>query len=219
MTRHINAYKIPVTLPSCQPSTPAPILEYNTINHPDLPRDYFEEDISPGASNNDKEKIRPANTTGNDDENSRPTDIDKQRPITPNCKTQNRLLSELSWNFREVIFGESKFLVSTSVLDTKYMHHRSRSNNLFHPFNDQLDYALAYYFAESETTKRNVDTFLFNTLMKPVTKELSYCNADEWIEKLSVILWEIPDDKWTEHKFELESGIDKIAAQSLTIQF
>ncbi len=66
-----------VTLPSCQPSTPAPILEHNTTNHPDLPSDYFEEDISPAASNNNKEEIRTADTTGNDDENSRPADIDK----------------------------------------------------------------------------------------------------------------------------------------------
>ncbi len=84
LTRHVNACKIPVTLPSCQPSTPAPILEHNTTNHPDLPSDYFEEDISPGASNNDDEKIRPADTTGNDNKNSRPVNIDKQRPTTPN---------------------------------------------------------------------------------------------------------------------------------------
>ncbi len=77
LTRHVNACKIPVTLPSCQPSTPAPILDYNTTNHPDLPSDYFEEDISPGASNNDEEEIRPADITGNDDENSRPADIDQ----------------------------------------------------------------------------------------------------------------------------------------------
>lgn len=28
---------------------------------------------------------------------------------------------------------------------------------MFHPFNDELGYALAHYFAESETTKGNVD--------------------------------------------------------------
>ncbi len=65
LARHVNAYKIPVTLPSCQPSTPAPILEHNTTNHPDLPSDYFEEDISSGASNNDEEEIRPVNMLRN----------------------------------------------------------------------------------------------------------------------------------------------------------
>ncbi len=39
------------------------------------------------------------------------------------------------------------------------------------------------------------------------------------MEKLSAITWEISDDKWTEHKFELESGVDKIVVQSLTIQY
>ena len=38
------------------------------------------------------------------------------------------------------------------------------------------------------------------------------------MEKLSNILWGISNDKWTEHKFELRSGIDKIARQNLTIQ-
>ncbi len=77
LTRHVNACKIPVTLPSCQLSTPASILEYNTTNHLDLLSDYFEEDISPGALNNNKEEIRSVDTTSNDDENSRPADIDK----------------------------------------------------------------------------------------------------------------------------------------------
>ena len=30
------------------------------------------------------------------------------------------------------------------------------------------------------------------------------------MEKLSAIPWEILDDKWTEHEFELEIRIDKI---------
>ena len=53
--------------------------------------------------------------------------------------------------------------------------------------------------------------------MKPITKKLSYRNADEWMEKLSDISREILDNKWTEHKFELESGVEKIARQNLTI--
>ncbi len=136
LTRHVNTCKILVTLPSCQPSTPAPILEYNTINHPDLPSDYFEEDISPRASNNDEEEIRLADTMGNNDENSRPADIDKQRPTTPNLISRNGLLRELSRNFREVTFSESKFPVGTPVLDTRYVHPRIRSNNPFYLFND-----------------------------------------------------------------------------------
>lgn len=54
--------------------------------------------------------------------------------------------------------------------------------------------------------------------MKPITKKFLYCNVDEQIEKLSTIPWKIPDNKWTEHKFELESSIDKIAKQNLSIQ-
>ncbi len=76
------------------------------------------------------------------------------------------------------MFSESEFPVGTPVSDTRYIHLRSRSNNPFYPFNDQLDYALAHYFAESETTKRNVDKFLSNPLIKPITKKLSYRNSD-----------------------------------------
>lgn len=49
-------------------------------------------------------------------------------------------------------------------------------------------------------------------------KNLLYHNADKWMEKLSTIPWGIPNDKWTEHKFEPENGVDKVARQSLTIQ-
>ncbi len=77
LTKHVNACKITVTLPRCQPSTPTPILQYNRTNHLDLLSDYFKDDISSGASSNNKEEIRPVDTMGNDDENSRLADIDE----------------------------------------------------------------------------------------------------------------------------------------------
>ena len=182
-----------------------------------MPSDNFEKNISPRASNNGKERIRPADINNNE-KSIKPADLNKQRPATPNWRPQNGLLSESSSTFKEVTFSESEFPAGTPVSDTQYEHPGSQNNNPFYPFNDQLDYALAHYFAESETTKRNVDRFLTNPLMKPITEKLSYRNADEWIEKLSDIPWGIPDDKWTEHKFELESGVEKIAGQNLTIQ-
>lgn len=81
--------------------------------------------------------------------------------------------------FREVIFGKSEFSANTPVLDTQYKYLGSQNNNLFYLFNDQLNYALTYYFAESETTKSNVDKFLINSLMKPIIKKLLYYNADK----------------------------------------
>ena len=85
------------------------------------------------------------------------------------------------------MFSKTKFLAGTPVLDTQYNHLRSQYNNLFYSFNDQLDYALAHYFSELGTTKRNVYRFLTNSLMKHITEKLSYCNVDEWMEKLSDI--------------------------------
>lgn len=52
--------------------------------HSNLSSSNFEEDISPKVSNNGEEKIRLADTTGNDNENSRPADINEQRSIIPN---------------------------------------------------------------------------------------------------------------------------------------
>ena len=86
---------------------------------------------------------------------------------------QNRPLCESSSIFRKVTFSESEFLAGTLILDTRYEHPGSQNNNLFYSFNGQLDYALAHYFSNSETIKRNIDKFLTNQLMKPITKNLS----------------------------------------------
>ena len=190
LTRYVNACKILITLPSCQPSKPTVILEDNITNCPDLPLD--KEVINLGASNYGKEEIIPINKN---DDKIRPANIDQQRPITPNWIPQNGLLKELFRNFKEVSFSEFKFPISIPVSNTRYEHSESQNNNLFYLFNDQLDYALTTYFAKSETTKYNVDKFLSNPLMKLITKKLSYCNVDKWTKKLFIILWEILNNK------------------------
>ncbi len=81
LTKHINACKIPITLPSRQPLEPTVILEDNTTNRPDLPSDNNEESISPGASNHAEKGTRLA---GNNNEDIKLADIDQQRPTTPN---------------------------------------------------------------------------------------------------------------------------------------
>ena len=128
------------------------------------------------------------------------------------------LASESLSSLREEWFTGNKFPAGTLVSDIKYNHPESKHQNSFYPFNDQLDYALAHYFAESEITKGNVNKFLSNLLMTPLTKKLSYKNADEWMEKLSEIPWGIPEDKWIEHKYNVESGVSGIAGQEIAIQ-
>ena len=105
------------------------------------------------------------------------------------------LASESLSSLREKWFTGNKFPASTPVSDIRYNHLGLKHQNSFYPFNDQLNYALAHYFAESETTKGNINKFLFDPLMTPLTKKLSYKNADEWMEKLSEIPWGIPEDK------------------------
>lgn len=65
LTRYVNVCKIPITLPSCQPFTLASILEYNTINHLDLPTNNFGGDINLDISNNGKERIRLTDINNN----------------------------------------------------------------------------------------------------------------------------------------------------------
>ena len=80
---------------------------------------------------------------------------------------------------RKEWFTGKEFPAGTPVSDIKYNHPGLKHQNSFYPFNDQLDYALAHYFAKSETTKGNVNKFLSDPLMTPLTKKLSYKNADE----------------------------------------
>ena len=60
------------------------------------------------------------------------------------------------------MFTKSKFPSGTPILDTRYEHLENQNNNPFYSFNSQLNYVLAHYFANSETTKRNIHKFLTN---------------------------------------------------------
>ena len=62
-------------MPNYQPSISVLILKYITTNHPDLPSNNFQENISPKISNNGKKKIKPADIMNNNNENSRLMDI------------------------------------------------------------------------------------------------------------------------------------------------
>ena len=92
-------------------------------------------------------------------------------------------------------FSKYKFPADTPIFDTRYKHLESQNNNPFYFFHGQLVYALAHYFADLETTKCNFDKFLTNSLMKPITKDFLYCDADKWTEKLFTIPWGILDNK------------------------
>ena len=83
-------------------------------------------------------------------------------------------VSELLSSLREVWFSEQEFSIDKPISDIKYYHPSFQNNNFFHLFNNQLDYTLATYFVESETTKSNVDRFLFDLLMALLTEKLSY---------------------------------------------
>lgn len=70
---------------------------------------------------------------------------------------------------------------------------------------------MTHYFAKLETINHNVNKFLFNLLIKAINKKPLYYNANKWMQKLSAISWEISKDTWTEYKFQLENGVEKVA--------
>ena len=88
---------------------------------------------------------------------------------------QNRLFAnELSFSLKEVWLSKQEFLASIPISNLKYNYLESQNNNTFYPLNDQLNYALAHYFAGLKITKDNVDKFLFDLLIAPLTKKLFY---------------------------------------------
>lgn len=70
---YVNAYKITITLPSCQLSKPTAMLENNIINYLYLPSNNNKEDISLRASTYGKKRMRLAS---NNNEDIRPANID-----------------------------------------------------------------------------------------------------------------------------------------------
>lgn len=116
------------------------------------------------------------------------TDYTK-RDTTTNMPTKRtiwaRLLAiEFSLLLRKGWFTGIQFSAGTPISKIKYNHLGLQHENNFYLFKDQLDYALAHYFAESETTKGNTNKFLYNLWIAPLTKKLSYKNVDEWMQKL-----------------------------------
>ena len=86
------------------------------------------------------------------------------------------LASKFSSLLRKEWFTGNKFLAGTPASDIKYNYPGLKYQNSYYLFNDQLDYALAHYFAELETTKGNINKFLSDPLMTSLTKKLFYKN-------------------------------------------
>ena len=80
---------------------------------------------------------------------------------------------------RDEWLSSYKFSTGTPISDKEYKHPKFKHKNSFYPFNNQLDYSLAQYFAKLETTKNNINEILTDLLMAPLTKKLSYKNVNK----------------------------------------
>ena len=82
--------------------------------------------------------------------------------------------SELSSFLREIRLCDQEFAIGIPVFKIKYNHSGFQNGNPFYPFHDQLNYKLVKHFVESKTTKSNVNKFLFEPLIAPLTEKLPY---------------------------------------------
>ena len=88
------------------------------------------------------------------------------------CYIPQLLILILTLALTLIALSIASFLIYLSNI--KYNHLRIQNNNFFYSFHDQLNYGLAKYFAQSETTKINVDKFLSEPLMVLLTEKLFY---------------------------------------------
>ena len=65
------------------------------------------------------------------------------------------------------------------ILNIKYSYSGYQQDKVFHFFNNEVDYTLAYLFVESKITKCNMDKFLTNPLIKYINGQLLYQNIDK----------------------------------------
>lgn len=114
--------------------------------------------------------------------------------LTENIPQKGLFASKSLSMLEEKQFSIYKFSTGIPVLDMKYRYLGSKHKSNLYPFNYQFD-ALAYYFTKLEIAKGNINKFLTDPLMVFLTEKLSYKNTNEWIEKLSKILWGILKDK------------------------
>lgn len=81
--------------------------------------------------------------------------------------------------FKEKIFSEFKYVVSTPILDIRYKQWESQNNNMFYSLKKNINYALRHHFANSKISKYNINKFFTNFLIKFITKNLLFYNVDK----------------------------------------
>ena len=92
-------------------------------------------------------------------------------------------------------FIRIEFPASIFISNVKYNHLKLQHKNSFYLFKNELDYAFDHFFAEFKSIKSNVNKVLSDPLMIVLIKKLPYKNADEWIQKLLEISWDISKNK------------------------
>ncbi len=170
LTRHLNACMSLLLCIQLNRNTLMLVEDDNTSDH----FMYHEEEEYPLGNN--KQEIREIQR----DSVGQSSDNESLRDMLSGRIPQAGLLgSESSSSLREVRFKDQEFTTGTPISNIKYNHPGFQNNNPYYPIHNQLDHELAKYFAEPKTTKSNIDQFLSDPLMTPLTEKLSYQNADK----------------------------------------
>ncbi len=102
--------------------------------------------------------------------------------------------------YEEVIDRKTKSTINeVSTLNEEH----DRDENLFYSFINERNYALAHWFHEFECTKKNVNRFFRDERFVSMHEELSFNNADEWLNQLNRIHCEFQSNVWKKTKITL----------------
>lgn len=118
----------------------------------EIQQEYYKEDDVLGRNQKDKVDLKS-------EIDYIATTNDSFEMLTKDTPQKELLASEFLSTLREKQFSSHEFPASTFISNKKYKYSGSKYKSIFYFFNDHFDYTLAYYFAELETTKGNVNKF------------------------------------------------------------
>ncbi len=78
-------------------------------------------------------------------------------------------------------------------------------DNIYYPFKDNVDYAMARWLLESECTQGDVDRFFSDPRLSKFHSHLSFKSGIEWKQMMMDVPHGVIDSNWTQHLIRLPS--------------
>lgn len=87
---------------------------------------------------------------------------------TEDISQKNLFTNKSLLMLREKQFNIYEFFAGTLILDMKYGYLRSKHNSSFYFSNNELHYAITYYFTKLKIIKSNINKFLIDLLINSI---------------------------------------------------